>query len=304
MDRIEAIQAFVAVVDAGSFVAAADKLQLSKAVVSRQLAMLEDELGTRLLHRTTRRVSLTSDGELFLGRSREFLQQWQEALDEVSHRSVQARGTLRINVPFSYGVMYLAPLWPVFMQRHPDVLLDVTLSDRVTDLVDEGYDLAVRIGKLPSSSLVSRRLAAMRLKLCAAPTYVKSCGKPKEPSDLVSHRILAYSLLSTGDTWTLSLKSDPTRQEAIDVRPVMRSNNGDTCTQAAIAGQGIVLQPDFMVQRHIDRGELLELLPRWQAEEFGVYAVYPSRRHLPAKVRLMIDFLVANLAPQKADKER
>ncbi|HEV8078385.1 MAG TPA: LysR family transcriptional regulator, partial [Marinobacter sp.] len=156
MDRIEAIQAFVAVVDAGSFVAAADKLSLSKAVVSRQIAWLEEQLGTRLLHRTTRRVSLTSDGDLFLGRSRELLQDWQEATDEVSHRTLQARGTLRLNVPFSYGVMRLAALWPVFMQQHPDVLLDITLSDRVIDLVDEGYDLAVRIGQLPSSSLISR----------------------------------------------------------------------------------------------------------------------------------------------------
>lgn len=298
MDRIEAMQAFVAVVETGSFVGAADKLSLSKAVVSRQIALLEDQLGTRLLHRTTRRVSMTSDGELFLARARELLQQWQEAEDEVSHRAVQARGTLRINVPFSYGVMYLAPLWPEFMQKHPDVLLDVTLSDRVADLVDEGFDLAVRIGHLPSSSLVSRRLASMRLKLCASKAYVKAQGQPAVPAELTEHRILAYSLLSTGDAWTLSNRLNPDERQIIDVRPVMRSNNGDTCTQAAVAGQGIVLQPDFMVQPLLSRGELVELLPDWQAEEFGIYAVYPSRRHLPAKVRLMIDFLAHELAPK------
>lgn len=296
MDKLEAMQAFVAVVETGSFVAAAQRLSLSKAVVSRHVALLEDELGTRLLHRTTRRVSLTSDGDLFLARSRELLLQWQEATDEVSHRSVQARGTLRMNVPFSYGVMYLAPLWPAFMKEHPAVLLDVTLSDRVADLVDEGYDLAVRIGQLPSSSLVSRRLASMRLKLFAAPAYLKNHGQPEVPNDLANHRILAYSLLSSGDAWTLSLKADPDARETVDVRPAMRSNNGDTCTKAAIAGQGIVLQPDFMVQAHLDRGELVELLPQWQADEFGIYAVYPTRRHLPAKVRLMIDFLVESLS--------
>lgn len=295
MDRIEAMQAFVAVVEAGSFVGAADKLSLSKAVVSRQIGLLEDQLGTRLLHRTTRRVSLTSDGELFLARSRELLQQWQEATDEVSHRTVQARGTLRLNVPFSYGVMHLAPLWPAFMQAHPDVLLDVTLSDRVTDLVDEGFDLAVRIGQLPSSTLVSRRLASMRLKVCAAPAYTDAYGYPEQPADLATHRIVAYSLLSTGDTWTLNRQGDVRDKEMVDVEPIMRSNNGDTCTQAAIAGLGIVLQPDFMVQPYLDRGELLELLPAWQADEFGIYAVYPSRRHLPAKVRLMIDFLAHKL---------
>lgn len=298
MDRIEAIQAFVAVVETGSFVGAADKLALSKAVVSRQIGLLEDHLGTRLLHRTTRRVSLTSDGELFLARSRELLQQWQEAEDEVSHRAVKARGTLRINVPFSYGVLHLAPLWPSFMQAHPDVLLDVTLSDRVADLVDEGFDLAVRIGQLPSSSLVSRRLSSMRLKLCASPGYVQTHGNLNTPADLAQHRVLAYSLLSTGDAWTLSQKSTPQERQTIDVRPVMRSNNGDTCTRAAVAGQGIVLQPDFMVQPFLNSGELIELLPDWQSEESGIYAVYPSRRHLPAKVRLMIDFLAHQLAPK------
>ncbi len=298
MDRIEAMHAFVAVVETGSFVGAADKLSLSKAVVSRQIGLLEDQLGTRLLHRTTRRVSMTSDGELFLARSRELLQQWQEAEDEVSHRAVQARGTLRINVPFSYGVMDLAPLWPAFMQKHPDVLLDVTLSDRVADLVDEGFDLAVRIGHLPSSSLVSRRLASMRLQLCASPSYVKAQGQPTVPAELAEHRILAYSLLSTGDAWTLSSRSNPNERQIVDVRPVMRSNNGDTCTQAAVAGQGIVLQPDFMVKPLLSRGELVELLSDWQADEFGIYAVYPSRRYLPAKVRLMIDFLAHELTPK------
>jgi DNA-binding transcriptional LysR family regulator len=296
MDRIEAIQGFVAVVETGSFVSAADKLQVSKAVVSRQVALLEDGLGTRLLHRTTRRVSLTTDGELFLTRARDLLQQWQEATDEVSHRTLQARGTLRLNVPFSYGVMYLAPLWPVFMQAHPEVSLDVTLSDRVVDLVDEGFDMAVRIGQLPSSSLVTRRFASMRLKLCAAPVYIKTHGRPEEPADLAQHRVLAYSLLSTGDAWSLSSKSEPDRREVVAVNPVMRSNNGDTCTQAAMAGQGIVLQPDFMVHKHLSDGALVELLPAWQADVFGIYAVYPSRRYLPAKVRLMIDFLVDRLS--------
>ena len=295
MDRIDAIQAFLAVIETGSFVAAADRLSLSKAAVSRQVALLEDQLGVRLLHRTTRRVSLTSDGELFAVRSRDLVQQWQETVDEVSHQTVQARGTLRINVPLTYGVMYLAPLWPVFMHQHPDVLLDVTLSDRLVDLVDEGFDLAVRIGHLPSSSLISRRLATMRLKLCASPSYVKAQGAPRQPAELSMHRILAYSLLATGDAWTLSKKTDAQQRQTIDVKPVMRSNNGDTCTQAAIAGQGVVLQPDFMVQSHLDRGELIELLPDWQADESGIYAVFPTRRHLPAKVRLMIDFLVEQL---------
>jgi DNA-binding transcriptional LysR family regulator len=299
MDRLQNMQAFVAVVETGSFVAAAQRLQSSKAVVSRQVAQLEDHLGARLLHRTTRRLSLTADGDLFLARSRELLQQWQEATDEVSHRTVQPRGTLRVNVPFSYGVALLAPLWSGFMQRHPDVLLDVTLSDRVADLIDEGYDLAVRIGQLSSSSLVSRRLASTRLKVCASRAYIETHAKLEQPGDLSEHRILSYSLLSSGDTWTLSNKSDPDQIKTIDVTPVMLSNNGDTCTKAALEGQGVVLQPDFIVQPYLDNGQLVELLPQWQADEFGIYVVYPTRRHLPAKVRLMIDYLVEYLASDK-----
>lgn len=294
MDRFEAMRVFVTVVDEGSFVAAADRLGLSKAVVSRQVAQLEHELGARLLHRTTRKLSLTSEGESFLARSREMLHQWQEASDAVSHKSGQARGVLRINVPVSFGISHLAPLWAQFMELHPQVVLDVTLSDRLIDLVEEGFDLAVRIGRLDASTLVSRRLDTTRLMACASPNYLRLHGQPVEPKDLLKHRVISYSLLTTGDVWSFTSTSTGERRD-VRVIPVMRSNNGDSCREIAVQSQGIVLQPDFLIGEDIDQGRLVQIMPDWQAATLGIYAVYPSRRYLPAKVRLLIEFLADRL---------
>jgi DNA-binding transcriptional LysR family regulator len=295
MDKFDAMRAFVAVVDAGSFVGAAERLQISKAVVSRLVAELEEFLGVRLLHRTTRKLSLTPEGDTFAGRCRSVLFEVQEAEDDVSHRSAQARGLLRVNVPVSYGLSHLAAVWPGFMKKHPEVTLDVTLSDRVVDLVEEGYDLAVRIGKLESSTLVSRRLSGTRMILCASPDYIKQNSVPKKPEDLSLHRILAYSLLSSGDHWFFTSAGDAKQQVSVRVAPVMRTNNGDTCRAAALQDQGIVLQPDFLIGEDIQAGRLIELMPEWQAGELGIFAVYPSRLYLPAKVRLLIEYLAEQL---------
>jgi DNA-binding transcriptional LysR family regulator len=297
MDRFEEMRAFAAVVEAGSFVGAADALQRSKASVSRQVADLETRLGVRLLHRTTRRVSMTPEGERFHARCAALLAELDEAEAELGSHHDEAVGQLRINVPVSYGLLRLAPLWGDFMARHPRVTLEVTLSDRVVDLVDEGYDMAVRIARLPDSSLVSRRLSSTRMVLCASPGYVARHGAPDHPSALARHAVLAYSLLATGDTWRFE---GPGGIETVRTQPRMRTNSGDTCRVAALQDQGIVLQPDFIVGDDLRRGELIELMPHWRAGELGVHAVYPSRRHLPPRIRLMIDFLAAALrAPDR-----
>lgn len=292
MDKFEAMRTFVAVVDVGSFVGAAERLQSSKAVVSRLVAELEQHLGVRLLHRTTRKLSLTPEGDTFVGRCRSVLFELQDAEDDVSHRNAQARGLLRVNVPVSYGISHLSKLWAGFMNKHPGVELDVTLSDRLVDLVEEGYDLAVRIGKLDASTMVSRRLSSTRLRLCASPGYILQHGQPTSPPELSHHRVLAYSLLSSADVWTFNHQTEATHQTSVRVAPVMRSNNGDTCRDAALGGQGIVLQPDFLVSEALKSGHLIELMPDWRGEELGIYAVYPSRRYLSAKVRLLVDYLV------------
>lgn len=289
MDRFQEMRAFVAVVEAGSFVRAADALDLSKTAVSRLVGELEARLGTRLLHRTTRRLSLTPEGEVFHERCRQLLDGVAEAEAELSAHSGQAIGRLRLNVPVTFGLLHLAPLWPAFMALHPKVELDITLSDRVVDLVDEGYDLAVRISRLQASSLVSRRLTSTRLVLCASPEYLRRHGTPAHPSDIAHHAVLSYSLLSTGEQWEFDGPGGPV---SVRVTPRLRSNSGDTCCAAAVRHQGIVLQPSFLVGPHLARGELVELLPAFRSLELGVYAVYPSRRHLTPKVRVLIDFLV------------
>jgi DNA-binding transcriptional LysR family regulator len=181
------------------------------------------------------------------------------------------------------------------MQKHPEVTLDVTLSDRVVDLVEEGYDLAVRIGKLESSTLVSRRLSETKMVLCASPGYVKNNSMPRVPEDLSHHRVLAYSLLSSGDHWFFTSNQDAKHQVSVRIAPVMRTNNGDTCRAAALKDQGVVLQPDFLIGEDIKAGRLIKLMPQWHAGELGIFAVYPSRRYLSAKVRLLVEYLYAQL---------
>lgn len=284
---------FAAVVDAGSFVAAAEALGRSKASVSRHVADLEARLGVRLLHRTTRRLSLTDEGEVFHGRCAALLAGLDEAEAELGARSAEVVGLLRVNVPVSYGVRVLGPLWAGFLARHPKLVLDVVLSDRRVDLVEEGFDMAVRIARLDDSSLVSRRLGSVRSILCASPGYVARRGAPAHPSALADHDVVAYSLLSTGDTW--SFDGPDGAHAAVRVTPRMRSNSGDTCRAAALGGAGIVLQPEFLVGEDVARGALVALLPQWRVPEFGVHAVYPSRRHVAPKLRRMIDYLAQAL---------
>lgn len=289
MDRFEEMRVFAAVVDAGSFVGAAQPLEMSKPTVSRQVADLEARLGVRLLHRTTRKLSLTPEGEVFYARCKELLENVDEAEAEISARSGEARGLLKVNVPVTFGLLHLAPLWPEFMELHPQVTLDVTLADRVVDLVEEGFDMAVRIARLPSSSLISRRIAWTRMVLCASPGYLRRRGAPTHPTELSGHDVMAYSLLSTGETWEFT--GPDSEAVSVRVQPRMRTNSGDTCRMAALRHKGIVLQPSFLVGPDLQAGTLVELMPEYRSFELGVYAVYPSRKFVSPKVRLLIDFL-------------
>jgi DNA-binding transcriptional LysR family regulator len=289
VDKFQEMRAFVTVVDTGSFVRAADALSTSKTAVSRLVGELESRLGTRLLHRTTRKLSMTPEGEVFYERCRQLLDGLAEAEAELTAHSGEAIGQLRVNVPVTFGLLHLAPLWPAFMALHPKVALDVTLSDRLVDLVDEGYDLAVRIARLQASTLVSRQLTSTRLILCASPEYLRRHGVPEHPSDIARHAVISYTLLSMGEQWEFEGPRGPV---SVEVAPRMRANSGDTCCAAAVQHQGIVLQPSFLVGAHLASGALVELLPEYRSIELGVYAVYPTRKHLTPKVRALIDFLV------------
>jgi DNA-binding transcriptional LysR family regulator len=288
MDRFQEMASFVAVVDAGSFIRAAELSDLSKAAVSRHLNDLEHRLGVRLLHRTTRRLSLTAEGQAFYSRCKELLASVEEAESEITSQSGAPSGLLRVNAPLTFGVLHLAPLWGQFADLYPKVSLDVTLGDRVVDLVDEGYDLAVRITAMTGPMLVSRKLASTRVVLCASPTYLLKHGTPMHPSELASHRTVAYTYWSGRDEWEFTGPNGPV---SVNVNACIHANNGDTCRLAALEHQGIILQPTFIVGEDLERGTLVELMPQFRSIELGIHAVYPTRKFLPLKVRRLIDFL-------------
>ncbi len=294
MDKFQEMASFVAVVEAGSFVGAAEAIGLSKAAVSRHVAELEQRLGARLLHRTTRRLSLTDDGQLFFARAKEMLAAVDETESEISSRSGEPGGMLRINAPLSFGIMHLAPLWGRFAQLYPKVSLDIELSDRVVDLVEEGYDLAVRITNLANSQLVSRQLATTRMVACASPEYLAQHGTPAHPSDLARHEVISYSYFAARNEWTFTAADGG--QVAVRTHARIHANNGDTCRAVALEHQGVILQPDFIVADDLRRGALVELLPAWRTLTLGIHAVYPSRKHLPIKTRRLVDFLVEAFA--------
>lgn len=290
MDRALEMQVFCTVVEKGSFIAVVEPLGMSKAAVSRHVNALEARLGVRLLHRTTRRISLTEEGRVFYQQAREVLGLMAAAEHAVISGAQEPSGLLRINAPVSFGVQHLAPLWAEFVSRHPKVELDITLNDRVVDLVEEGYDMAVRIARMESSSLISRRLASTRMRLCAAPAYLARHPPLNTPDDLAAHEVIAYSNFATRNEWSFT---GPVGEVSVQTHSSVRCNNGDTCRAIALDGGGILLQPSFMLHEDLRRGDLVEILPDYRSVELGIYAVYPSRKHLAPKVRAMINYLVA-----------
>lgn len=288
MDRFRELETFVAVVEAGSFVGAAEALRSSKAAVSRLVQDLEARLGARLLHRTTRRLSLTEAGRDYHQRATQILAELDEADSVASQATRRAVGLLKVNAPLSFGVLHLAPLWGSFLALHPEVELDVTLSDRVVDIVDEGYDLAIRITRMPDSSLVSRRLASTRIILCASPGYLSAHGTPQTLEEVADHSVIGYSYAALGDTWQLQGMDG---MHTVHTRPRFRANNGDTCRAAALDHQGITLQPTFLIGNDLAEGRLVRILPELEGPELGIYAVYPSRKHLSGKVKALVDYL-------------
>jgi len=276
------------VAELGSFVKAADALGISKAAVSRTVLELEARLGSRLMQRTTRRLSLTEAGTLYLERCKQIVAALEEADDLLSAGAAKPTGLLRINAPLTFGVLHLAPLWPMFMEQHEDVALDITLSDRIVDIIDEGYDLAIRIARLSDSSLVHRKLTSTSLHVCASPAYLDKHGTPSHPQDLAQHQTISYSYNQSKDEWQFGGPEGPV---SVRINSRMHVNNGDSCVQAALGGIGITRQPTFMIDQYLRSGQLVPVLTDYTSPELGIYAVYPSRAHLPAKVRAMLDFL-------------
>jgi DNA-binding transcriptional LysR family regulator len=289
MDRLRAMEVFVEVVRKNGFARAADALETSPANVTRIISDLEAHLGTRLLNRSSRKMSLTESGDALYERAKAIVEDMAEVEAIASSSSMKPRGTLRINAPLSFGILHLAPLWPKFMALHPEVELEVALIDRVVDIVEEGYDMAIRISRTGSTSHAARKLAASRNIVCAAPSYLKRHGTPLTPDDLKAHNCIGYRYSATADEW--NFLDEQGRPHAVKVSCNMHSNNGDTARAAALAGAGIIWQPTFLIGADLRAGRLVPLLPGFRLPDIDVLAVYPSRRHLSAKVRVMIDFL-------------
>jgi DNA-binding transcriptional LysR family regulator len=290
MDRIAAMAAFVQVVDAGSLSVAARRLDLSRSAVSKQLAHLEDVLGARLLQRTTRRLSLTEAGREFYERCARIVHEVEEAEQIVSRLQAVPRGLLRVNAPMTFGQQHLAPVLADFLKRYPDVQVELTLDDRVVNVIQGGFDVTIRISPLVDSSLIARRLAPNRVVVCGAPAYFAAHGRPRKPRDLLRHNCLHYTYLSSRNMWQFV---GPRGSESVEVSASFRANNGDVLQAAARAGVGLVQLPTFIVGGDLASGVLETVLERYEDRTTSIWAVYPTTRHLAPKVRVFVDFLAA-----------
>jgi DNA-binding transcriptional LysR family regulator len=290
VDRFQALQVFSQVVESGSFSAAAAKLGLSTTATSRHVAELEAHLQTRLLNRTTRRLSLTESGRALYERAVQLLGDLEEAEQEASRAAVVPRGTIRLTTSVNFGVRHVAPAIAAFLRAHPGVRFDVSLSDRIVDLVEEGFDLAVRLGMLGSDNVVARKLGETRLVPCASPAYLETHGAPQAPEDLARHNCFTYEYVRPRNVWRFLDASGAER--TVRVNGNLHSNNGDLLAEAAAHGAGIVFEPAFIVGPDVRAGRLVPLLQDFVAPPMTIYALYPSRKHLSAKVRLFVEFLI------------
>jgi DNA-binding transcriptional LysR family regulator len=296
MEHFTAIATFVAVVEAGSFTAAADNLDVARSVVSRRIGLLEARLETRLLHRTTRRLALTDAGKLFYERAERAMSQMRDAELEISELRDEPSGRLVVSVPMSFGLTHIFPALPALKLRHPKLELDVRLEDRQVDLLREGVDLAIRIADLDTSSLVARKLATVAHFVVAAPAYLARRTAPLLPDDLKAHECLIYSLSKTPGTWRLRGTGAPDSDwHTVAVRGSMHANNSLALRELALAGMGIALLPDFIVARDLAEGRLARLLGDWHATELGLYVVYPTRRHVSLAVKAFIEFIATRV---------
>ena len=295
MDRLTSMRVFAHATRAGSLSAAARALDMSPAMAAKHVNAMEERLGVKLLHRSTRKLALTDAGARYLEAVQRILAEVDEADAAAASQRTLATGLLRLNAPLAYGVRHVAPLMPAFNRAHPAVTVELGLTDAAVDLIDERWDLAVRIGALHDDTLQARRLGDCRLVLCAAPAYLDTHGVPRRVADLAQHNCLGYTLSrSSSATQWLFGQDGRVRQP---VQGNLRASNGDALLAAALGGQGLIYQPSFIVGDALARGHLLALpLDHPPHDLGGIHAVWPAARHAPAKVRAMIDFLVERLA--------
>ncbi len=296
MNSASDIAVFVRVVELGSFTKAADTLEISKAAVSKYVNRLEQRLGARLMHRTTRRLTLTEAGQALYGRSAAALAELGEAENDVAQLTGKPRGTLRVTAPTYFGSTTLAPHLKEYRTRYPEVALDLDLSDRLVDLVKERFDVAIRISAMHDSSLVATRLAPCPTALVASPSYLRHHGTPKKPADLSSHEGLGYSIVRTPNEWRF--RAPKGRWVTVTVRSTIRCNNDFALKQFALDGLGIVFFPRFFVENELASGKLVQVLEDYPGPDLSINAVYETRRHLLPKVRSFLNFLTERFGPR------
>lgn len=290
MDKFESMRAFVAVVNAGGFAAASRQLGLSRSAVNKLVMNLEDALAVQLLQRTTRKVTPTPTGLAFYERCVAILSDLEEAELAVSQLQTEPKGQLRINAPMTFGTRFLSPAIAQFLQHYPDLHVELSLSDRFIDPIDEGFDVTVRIAKpSPSSSLIVQELFPAPVILCAAPNYLSARGTPAHPADLAEYNCLAYGHIATDNQW--SLIDSHGNETKVTVQGSLCANNGEVLRDAAVQGLGITLLPRFIVDEDLQRGRLQRILTDYEAPRISVCVLYPVNRHLSTKVRLLVEFL-------------
>jgi DNA-binding transcriptional LysR family regulator len=290
MDRFENMRTFIRVVEAGTISAAADRLGVAKSAVSRRLKELEEHLGVELFHRTTRKMNLTDTGRAFYHQSVRILEDVLEAELATSQAHGTLKGSLKIALPSTFGIMHMGPAINEFLKAHPQIEFDLDFNDREVDLIQEGFDLAIRIANLPDSSLIARRLAPIQNIICASPSYLEQMGSPRTPDELVDHRCLVYSLLSDYEYWNLT--DIDGKEIRTKIHPYLKASTGEFLKDAAVEGMGIIMVPSFIAYKEIERGALVPILKDYKIPHVDAYAIYPQTRHLSQRVRAFVDFLV------------
>ncbi|RKT60576.1 DNA-binding transcriptional LysR family regulator [Azonexus fungiphilus] len=293
MDRLDAMRLFVRVAELGSFSAVAQQLDLARSVVTRQIAGLESRLGVKLMARSTRRLSLTAAGAAYLEKCRVILNLVEAAENELTDENQAPRGHLRVSVPLSFGLKRVAPLLLDFARRYPEVTLDMDYSDRQVKLIEEGIDLSLRITRQLAGGDVARRIGSIRLYAVASPDYLARHGRPRHPAELIHHECLGYAVSGSMQQWQFTVDG---QLQAFPVRSRIQANNGDVLVEAAAQGMGITLQPDFIVEEALAAGRVEAVLAEFPRPELGIHALLPGNRHIPHRVRVLIDFLANGLS--------
>ena len=290
MDTLDGMRTIVAAVETGSFTAAGERQGISKALVSKYVGQVESRLGVRLFNRSTRRLSLTEEGQRYYDQAVPLLEEFSVMVDNVTGAQSAPRGLLRVSVPQTFGEMSLSPLIPKFLETYPDLSLDLQLSDRMIDMLEEGIDVVIRIGGVDDSSLIARHIKTLPLTLCASPEYIARYGEPLNAEDIMQHTCIIDSNFRIGKQWPIV---DPDGQTtSIEVSSNVAVNSPRAVKEIAIAGGGIGMIPRFIIESELQKGVLKEILPGYKTLEFGLFAIYPHRRYLSKKVRCFIDFLM------------